>query len=283
MVVMSDSPAGLLQAARGLVWPVECPGCGCPDVAVCPRCAAQVAGPGFAAPLAGGPTGWAAWAASTYQGVPARLIVAWKERGRHELGRPLAIGLGAALRAWRESGRESSGAGPEAGREAGGAGPPGEWLVVPVPATRAARHRRGADLMADLARAAVPAGFAASSRPEGPLGRRRWPASPAGVGAPGPPPRVVTALRHVRRVHDQSDLDADQRATNLAGALAVRRSFAGVIRGRPVVVVDDIVTTGATVSEAARALTAEGARVVGICCLSVTLRRHEMPSPYHLV
>ncbi len=117
--------------------------------------------------------------------------------------------------------------------------------------SRAARRRRGSDLLGDLVRRAA---------------RECLP------GWPGAPPRVVPALRHRRRVRDQSELDAGQRRANLAGALHVPSRTATALRGRECVVVDDIVTTGTTAAEAARALTAAGALVVGICSLSVTSR-----------
>ena len=61
-----------------------------------------------------------------------------------------------------------------------------------------------------------------------------------------------------RRTADQSGLDARHRAHNLAGAF-VLRSNDGLADGT-VVVVDDIVTTGATIAEAVRALAAAGHR-----------------------
>ena len=76
---------------------------------------------------------------------------------------------------------------------------------------------------------------------------------------------VVRSLRLVRRVVDQTALDAAGRRANLAGAFAVR----GGAPRRPVVVLDDVVTTSATAGEAVRALRAGGARVVGV--LAVTL------------
>jgi predicted amidophosphoribosyltransferase len=232
------------QAGSGLVWPVSCAGCGEPDVALCVTCRAAVAGPGFLTPLVGWPPGWGAWAACSYRGTPARLLIAWKERGRHDLTGPLGLGLGAAVQAC-------------AVERAGRAGPPGEWLLVPVPSTRSARRRRGADLIFELASQAASAC------------RRGWP-------GPIPPPRPVRVLRHVRRVRDQSELGASGRRSNLRGALAVHPAARTALAGRNCVVVDDIVTTGTTAAEAARALTSIGARVVGLCFLSVTLRQQEV-------
>jgi len=228
------------RAGRGLIWPVSCPGCGLPDVPICPRCRAAVAGPGFCTPVVGWPLGFGAWAACSYRGIPARLLIAWKERGRLDLTEPLGSGLGAAVLACRAAQGE----------------PASPWLLVPVPTTRAGRRQRGGDLMVDLTRRA-----AVACRPA-------W---------HGPPPRPVQALTHVRRVRDQGALGAAGRRANLRGALAVRRSVADLVAGQNCVVVDDVVTTGTTAAEAARALTSAGARVVGACFLSVTLRQLGVP------
>jgi predicted amidophosphoribosyltransferase len=227
------------RAGWELVWPVSCGGCGRPAVPICSHCREAVAGPAFFTPIVGWPPGWGAWAACSYQGAAARLVNAWKERGRVDLTSPLGVGLATAIQACREA----------------NTGPLSPWLLVPVPTTRAARRRRGGDLLADLTeRAAMTC-------------RRDW---------AGPPPMPVRVLRHVRRVEDQASLGVSGRRANLRGALAVRRSSANLVAERDCVVVDDVVTTGTTAAEAARALTFAGARVVGACFLSVTLRRQEV-------
>jgi predicted amidophosphoribosyltransferase len=78
----------------------------------------------------------------------------------------------------------------------------------------------------------------------------------------------VRALGHQRRVADQAGLTAADRATNLSGALRVRQD----LRGLRVVVVDDVITTGATLAEAARALRAAGAEVPAAAVIAATER-----------
>jgi len=75
--------------------------------------------------------------------------------------------------------------------------------------------------------------------------------------------RVLARQGSPRR---QSDLAADERFENVKGTFAVRR--AEWIRGRTVLVVDDILTTGATLSEAAKTLKAAGAARVWAATLA---------------
>lgn len=83
-------------------------------------------------------------------------------------------------------------------------------------------------------------------------------------------------LAPARVVADQSGLDTTARAANLAGALRSRRT----VPGAAVVLIDDIVTTGATLAEASRALTAAGADVLGAAVVAATqLRSAPRPDP----
>ncbi|MFJ8943060.1 ComF family protein [Streptomyces sp. NPDC102395] len=68
------------------------------------------------------------------------------------------------------------------------------------------------------------------------------------------PVRVAPVLRQRRAVADQTGLNSRQRMDNLGGALAVVPGGARLLRGGSVVLVDDLVTTGASLAEAARAV-----------------------------
>ncbi len=84
----------------------------------------------------------------------------------------------------------------------------------------------------------------------------------------GRPASVQHMLRPARVVADQAGLTAGQRAANLHGALRARGA-----PGPPVLLLDDVVTTGATLVEAARALRVQGHPVLGAVVLAATVRR----------
>jgi len=67
-------------------------------------------------------------------------------------------------------------------------------------------------------------------------------------------------LTRVRPTASQSDLGAEERRANVRGAFVASADVAG----RHVVVVDDVLTTGATAAECCRALRQAGARAVGV-------------------
>lgn len=220
----------LLADLADLVLPRICAGCRRPGPALCRDCAAPT---GLIVSL----PGLAVSAAGPYDGALRSALLQFKERGRRELGPPLARLLGAAVAIWLTRW-------------------PVEWpdpVLVPVPSSRAAARRRGADHVAALARRA-----ARECRP--------------GLGGAGHARRQldwVPALRVVRPVADSAGLGSSARAANLSRAFAVRTPAAG----RSALVVDDIVTTGATLAEAVRALHTAGWRVPGAAVVAATPRR----------
>ncbi|WP_376985571.1 ComF family protein [Bosea sp. R86505] len=77
-------------------------------------------------------------------------------------------------------------------------------------------------------------------------------------------PLVPLALARVKRTRQQVGLTRAQRADNLQGAFKVPPAARPQIEGRHVLLVDDVLTTGATGNAAARALLRGGARTVDI-------------------
>jgi ComF family protein len=76
------------------------------------------------------------------------------------------------------------------------------------------------------------------------------------------------ALRQCRKTAVQSELPPKQRFANVRGAFQAR--FAHQISGRRVVLVDDVLTTGATCSEAAKILKEAGAAMVAVAVIART-------------
>jgi predicted amidophosphoribosyltransferase len=121
-----------LAELGGLVLPVDCAGCASHGVTLCHDCHDALASPSRVVHLTAWPDGPPARAGAAYQGRVRRIVVSWKDRGRHDLTGALAEPLARALLAL-----------PDAAT--GGA------LIVPVPSGRAAVRRRGEALVTRLA------------------------------------------------------------------------------------------------------------------------------------
>jgi ComF family protein len=80
-------------------------------------------------------------------------------------------------------------------------------------------------------------------------------------------PADCLVLKRVRRTASQVGLSADQRRRNVAGAFRIEKSGEAKIKGRNLVV-DDVITTGATVEACARVLKRAGAARVDILALA---------------
>jgi ComF family protein len=73
-------------------------------------------------------------------------------------------------------------------------------------------------------------------------------------------------LKRIRWTKKQAELSATQRYENIHGAFAIRDTEG--IRGKRIALVDDVLTTGGTLSECARILRQAGAKWVGALVLA---------------
>jgi predicted amidophosphoribosyltransferase len=228
-----------------LVLPNPCAGCGAPadhrsaTAQLCVRCHGELAAlrPHPVSPTPSPPGFPPCVGLGPYDGVLRELLLAYKERGAHHLAQP----LGALL-----AGTVATGL---ARRPASGA-----VAMIPVPDTARAARQRFGDHMLRLADAA-----ARSLRHDG-------------IAA-----RAVTAL--VARPHtDSTQLSSAARIEHAANAFAHRpAALRRVADGATVVVLDDIVTTGATLSAASQVLHGAGVPVSMAVVLAAT-QRHNAPA-----
>jgi predicted amidophosphoribosyltransferase len=263
--------AGVWAELTDLVLPAECAGCRADRVSlrhgVCGSCAAvlQALTPGPVRPTPAPPGLPDCVALGPYRGALREALLAYKERGRHGLARPLGLllaeavatavadppprvpGSTAAMRGAGGPGRASGGGWPGAG------GGPRPVLLVPVPATaRAVRERHG-DHLRRLSRHAA-----------GRLRRAGWPVA------------VARPLRALPRA-DSTALDSAGRAAAALSAFALRPERLPALRRAAdraaVVVLDDIVTTGVTLTAVTRLLSGAGVPVHAAAVLAATARR----------
>jgi ComF family protein len=131
---------------------------------------------------------------------------------------------------------------------------PAEMLVIPVPLHRAKFAERGFNQACALAEHAV--GFLRKSHPQ-------WQLTLA--------PRTLMRLRATQ---SQAGLTSHQRRLNVRGAFTV--SDRAAVEQKHILLIDDILTTGATARAAARALVSAGAATVWVATLARARRVNEL-------
>lgn len=94
------------------------------------------------------------------------------------------------------------------------------------------------------------------------------------IAAASGKPFLPQALRRTRRTRHQVGLGARQREDNVRGAFAVTQAGKAALFGKCVVLVDDVYTTGATVSAASRAL-----KRAGVLDVTVLTFARALPGP----
>lgn len=88
-------------------------------------------------------------------------------------------------------------------------------------------------------------------------------------------PYAPTVLIRVKHTRQQTDLSGKERVRNVRGAFQVPDMREVDVRGRAVLLIDDVYTTGATVRAATRALLRAGASSVDVLTFSRTLTKPE--------
>ena len=107
--------------------------------------------------------------------------------------------------------------------------------LIPIPSSKQSQRRRGRSFVVDLTKAI---------------------SEQTGIA-------VNDCLQVSRRVSDQSGLTRVQRSSNMHGAFSIKPG--AILRG-DAILIDDVVTTGATLREAARALNSQGFHAFGSVC-----------------
>ena len=243
---LADWLAGAAEELLALAVPVDCVCCGAEDRTLCPACAGSVrdltrrpfraeGGAPALMDIAGAPM-LPVVAAGVYRDELAQALLSFKRHGQYHLGRCLGRRLAGAVRA---------------------AAPGGEGLLlVPVPTSTAGYLKRGfspVHLLLKEAARQLPGLHVADA-----LGRT----SGAGHLLPGRAGQRASA--------GHKGLGRGARSQRVRGSMRVPPRARGRVAGRPCIIIDDVLTTGSTLGEAARALHQAGATVRGAVVLAAT-------------
>ena len=245
-----DWMAGAAEDLLALAVPVDCVCCGSEDHSLCPSCAVrlrQLTRQPFRAESAApalmdvaGTVILPVVAAGVYRDELAQGLLSFKRHGQHQLGKSLGRALASAVRA---SAR-------------GGTG----FLLVPVPTSTSAYVSRGfspVHLLLKQAARQLPGFDVADVLRKTPAPGGRFPDGYKG-------------LVSRKALAGQKGLGRGARSRRVRGSMQVKFRVRAKVTGRPCILIDDVLTTGATLGEAARALHLAGAQVRGAVVLAAT-------------
>ncbi|UUL77874.1 phosphoribosyltransferase family protein [Pseudarthrobacter sp. Fe7] len=243
---LSGAAADLLALAV----PVDCVCCGAEDRTLCASCSNRIrqltrqpfrAESGAPALMdVDGTIRLPVVAAGVYRDELAQGLLSFKRHGQYQLGRSLGRGLAVAVRA----------------AVTGGNG----FLLVPVPTGTAAYVKRGfspVHLLLKEAAGQLPGLDVADVLRKKPGAGSLWPGGHMGSGG------------H-RGLAGQKGLGRGARSQRVRGSMQAKSGARTSVSGRPCIIIDDVLTTGATIGEAARALHLAGAKVRGAVVLAAT-------------
>lgn len=222
-----------------VLYPDRCAACDllCLAPGLCGRCAESLYSTAPCCPVCAlpedGPSGLTCRRCRLSPPPYARIVAPWRFGGE----------LAVAIRRFKYGSERRGGGAPELARPLAAllapALPDDIDVIVPVPLHRRRLAERGFSQSHLLARAA-----------------RRF----AGLAVP-----LIEALQRTRPTDEQAGLTRAARTANVAGAFSANPDD---VRRRHVLLIDDVVTTGATVSACARALRRAGAARVTIAALA---------------